>query len=259
MVQRTVTWDYTTYADTGGKPGNTPDGNDGVVSPVNRYKKTADDNRAAISRWARVRLQQVPYDPAWWRVPKEQAPQQLGWNICPLKFTPGVVTATVAGYADPARGSDWRAAFVGVDNTGKPVYGDVFGPGVTQTFNAGADLKELYLVVCAVPNNIMAIKMTGDFRSFEQEQFPYKVRFSGCAPDPAMVSAFPAEEGAPHPNGGGFVAKTAHADAGVYVGPDARVLGNSKILDLCADRRRRRRPQFHGKGRRDCCRPRVDR
>ncbi len=231
MVQRTVTWDYTTYADTGGKPGNTPDGNDGVVSPVNRYKKTADDNRAAISRWARVRLQQVPYDPAWWRVPKEQAPQQLGWNICPLKFTPGVVTATVAGYADPARGSDWRAAFVGVDNTGKPVYGDVFGPGVTQTFNAGADLKELYLVVCAVPNNIMAIKMTGDFRSFEQEQFPYKVRFSGCAPDPAMVSAFPAEEGAPHPNGGGFVAKTAHADAGVYVGPDARVLGNSKILD----------------------------
>jgi hypothetical protein len=231
MVQRTVTWDYTTYVDAPPPAlGNTIHGNDGVVSPENRYLKVARDLAPDIRRYARIRLQQIPYDPDWWRVPKEQAPQQLGWNICPLKFKPGTVSANLAGYVDPARGSDWRAGFVGVDQAGKPVYGNVFGPGMPQTFQAGEDMKELYLVVCAVPTNIMAINMTGDFRSFEQEPFPYKVKFTGCQPDDALIVDFPDEKGSPHPNGGGFVAATARADASAYIGPNARVIGNSKVL-----------------------------
>ena len=188
MVMRNVTYDYTTFVEANGGKGNTPYGNDGVVSSENRYRRAADNARADITRYARIILEKIPYDPEWWRVPKEQAPQQLGWNICPLKFKPGKVSATLAGYVDPKRGSDWRAAFVGVDANGKPVYGDIFGPKKAQSFDVRDNIKELYLVVCATPTNIMAIDMVGDFRSLEQEQFPYKVKFAGCEPLDVMVT-----------------------------------------------------------------------
>ena len=230
MVQKMVTWDYTTFAEGQPGKGNTPHGNDGVAKTNNLYQKVANDSIADIRRFARIVLEQIPLEPEWWRVPKEQAPQQLGWNICPLKFQPGTVSVTLAGYVNPARGSDWRAGFVGVDQSGKPVYGDIFGPGKLQSFQAGANLKELYLVVCAVPTNIIAINMTGDFRSFEQEPFPYKVKLAGCTPFDALVLESSTAEGAQHPNGGGFVAKSAKVEPGAYVGPKARVLGNSKLL-----------------------------
>ena len=230
MVQKMITWDYTTFDEAQPGKGNTPHGNDGVARTNNLYQKVANDSASDIRRFARIVLEQIPLEPEWWRVPKEQAPQQLGWNICPLKFQPGTVSATLAGYVNPARGSDWRAGFVGVDQSGKPVYGDIFGPGKVQYFPAGANLKELYLVVCAVPTNIIAINMTGDFRSFEQEPFPYKVKFSGCTPVEALTLDSPNAEGARHSNGGGFVAKSARVEPTAFVGPNARVLGNAKIL-----------------------------
>ncbi|MCX6345989.1 MAG: DUF6055 domain-containing protein [Armatimonadetes bacterium] len=229
MAMKNVTYDYTTFADAQGGKGNTPYGNDGVAEPESRYHKAAENMKADINRYARIILEKIPYEPEWWRVPKEQAPQQLGWNICPLRFKPGKVTATLVGYVDPKRGSDWRAGFVGVDVNGKPVYGEVFGPKKAQSFAVGADIKELYLVVVGTPT-IIPIDMTGDFRSFEQEQFPYKVKFTGCEPLDVMVTAKPDVAGAAHANGGGFVESTAQVDASAYVGPNAQVLGRSKVL-----------------------------
>lgn len=231
MVMRNVTWDYKTFRERKvGEKGNTSYGNDGVVDEENLYRKAADNSKADIRRYARIILEKIPYEPESWRVPKEQAPQQLGWNICPLTFKPGRVSAALAGYVSPTRGSDWRAAFVGVDAKGKPVYGEVFGPGKAQSFEVTFEIKELYLVVCAVPTQIMAIDMVGDFRSFEQEQFPYKVKLTGCEPLDVMVPEKPAVSGAPHTNGGGFVEKTATVEASAYVGPQACVLGHSKVL-----------------------------
>ena len=162
-------------------------------------------------------------------MPKELAPQQLGWNICPLKFQPGTVRAQLSGYRNPKRGSDWRAGFVGVGVEGKPTYGEVFGPEKPQSFEVKDGIKELYLVVLHTPTNILNINMTGDFRSFEQEQFPYRVKFQGCQPLDVMMPEKPTVAGKPHPNGGGFVAETAKVDESVYVDPQAQVLGNSKI------------------------------
>jgi hypothetical protein len=235
MAMRTIAADFTTYVEAFEGPGNTPFGNDGLVSPVNRYRKVFDDNKTnatnTLFRTGRVRLRPIPYEPEWWRVPKEQAPQQLGWNVCPLACRPGDVTAELAGYADTARGADWRAGFVGLTADGKPVYGDVFGPGKSPRFTVTESMTELYLVVCGAPSTIMDIPMTGDFRSFEQRQFPYKVRFTGCEPLEPLALPAPTEQGGPHPNGGGFVAATAAVDATAYVGPQARVLGTSKVLD----------------------------
>jgi len=230
MVQRNVTWDYATFVDAQGGKGNTGYGNDGVVSAENRYLADANANKADILRYARILLEPMPLDPGWWRVPKEMAPQQLGWNICPLKFKPGAVSAVLAGYANPERGSDWRVAFVGVDAKGKPRYGPIVDPGKAATLQVTEETRELYLVVCETPTRILPVDMVGDFRSFEQEPFPYRVKFQGCEPLDVLAPEQPAVAGAPHPNGGGFVESTAQVEASAYVGPHAQVLGHSKVL-----------------------------
>ena len=230
MAMRNVTYDYTTYAEAPGGKGNTPYGNDAVLRSENLYQQVAKSSKVDIDRLCRIQLQKIPYEPEWWRVPKEQAPQQLGWNICPLKFKPGKVSALLAGYVNPARGSDWRAGFVAVEANGKPSYGPVFKPGTKQEYMVRANIKELYLVVCGTPSKVMSIDMVGDFRSLEQEQFPYKVKFAGCEPLDVLVPTKPFGKGASHPNGGGFVEFSAQVDRTAYVGPNAVVLGNSKIL-----------------------------
>ncbi|MCU0782204.1 MAG: LamG domain-containing protein, partial [Akkermansiaceae bacterium] len=163
MAMRNVTYDYQTYQEF--RPG----GNyrDPQPAEENLYRRVAQENRRDIPQAllrSRVLLEAVPHEPEWWRVPKEQAPQQLGWNICPLEFKPGRVAARLEGYVDAKRGGDWRAGFVGVDAAGKPVYGPVVRPGAVQHFEAGTGLKDLYLVVCASPSNIVEVPMTGDFR-----------------------------------------------------------------------------------------------
>jgi hypothetical protein len=230
MAMRNVTWDYQTYQEF--RPGQNY--RDPLPAAENLYRRQAEASRTDPTQpllRSRVLLEAIPDEPAWWRVPKEQAPQQLGWNICPLAFKPGKVAAQLGGYVDAKRGGDWRAGFVGVDGAGNPVYGDVFGPGKAHEFEARADLKALYLVVCATPANILEIPMTGDFRSFEQEQFPYKVRLAGCEPLDVLAAEQPPAEGKPHPNGGGLVAPTAEVAPTAYVGPAARVLGRAKVLD----------------------------
>ncbi len=231
MAMRNVTWDYTTFKERQpGEQGNTPYGNDGAVREENLYAAAAASMRAEIERYSRILLEPIAGEPGWWRVPKEQAPQQLGWNICPLACTAGRVSAALSGYVNPARGPDWRAAFVGVDAGGKPRYGEIFAPGTLSRFEVTRDIKELYLVVCATPTNMLNIDMVGDFRSFEQEPFPYRVRLEGCAPLDLLTPQKPTVAGAQHANGGGFVEKTAQVEASAYVGPHAQVLGHSKVL-----------------------------
>jgi len=218
MVQKCVTWDFAIY---GGKP-------------ADLYKQDAERGKAEILRYGRVFLEPVPFERGWWRAPMEMAPQQLGWNICPLRITAEAATfeatAELSGYVNKERGSDWRAGFVGVDAAGKPRYGKIAGVGEPVRFMVDSDIKELYLVVCATPTKILAVPMTGDFRSPEQERFPYKVRLTGCEPLDVLIPPKPSEAGAPHANGGGFVAASAHADPTAYVGPNAQVLGKAKVL-----------------------------
>jgi len=214
MAQRCVTWDFEIF---GGKP-------------ADLYKKDAARGRHEILRYGRVLLEEVPHEQGWWRPPMEMAPQQLGWNICPLKIAASEVSAELSGWVNTERGSDWRAAFVGVDAAGTPRYGKIAGVGQPLGFKAAKAVKELYLVVCATPTKIMAVPMTGDFRSPEQERMFYKVRLAGCEPLDVLIPPKPTEAGARHRNGGGFVASTARADPKAYVGPRAQVLGKAQVL-----------------------------
>lgn len=227
-AMRNVTWDYRIFR--AFKPGVRH--RDGETAEENLYRKAALEQAAepqqALLR-GRAVLEKLADEPGWWRVPKAQAPQQLGYNICPLAFRPGRVTAWIRGHENATRGGDWHAGFVGVKDDGSPVYGPVFRAGEEGSFDAGADLTELFLVVCATPEKILDIPMTGDFRSFEQEPFPWQVRLAGCAPFDPLSKNPPPVDGGTHPNGGGFVAATATADASAWIAPGACVLGNSRV------------------------------
>lgn len=230
-AMRNVTWDYDNF-----RPFQSGVGYEsGIKDEESLYRKVALEQSAkpqqALQR-GRVLLEKIPYDSQWWRVPKSQAPQQLGYNICPLDFEPGMVSARLEGYVSKERGGDWHAGFVGVKNDGSPVYGEVFRAGETGSFEAGAGMVSLYLVVVGTPTKILDFPMTGDYRSFEQEQFPWKVRLDGCVPLDPLTDDEPESGGKRHSNGGGFVAADATVDKTAWVGPGARVLGKSQVLGM---------------------------
>lgn len=214
MVQKCVTWDFETFD---------------KKSP-NLYAQSASRQKEKINRFARTYLEPMPFEEGWWRAPQSMAPQQLGYNICPLKVSEARVSVQLAGdVVNEERGSDWRAAFVAVDSAGKPRYSGIVGVGKALEFDC-SQAKELYLLVCAMPKKILNVPMTGDYRSPEQERFPYKVKLTGSEPLHLLRPEPPTVAGGKHANGGGFVAATAKVDPTAYVGPAARVLGEAQVL-----------------------------
>ena len=208
MARRQITWDY---PDADRNPKD---------SPVNR-------------RTDRANIEPIPHMPGWWWIGKEWAPQQYGFNIVPLEPAAKTVTVDFQGYADPVRGSDWRACLVAVNGKNEARYGTIWHNG-RNTMALGDDEKALYLVVACTPSKVMDIEMAGDapsasFRSLEQDQMPYRMQLEGATPKDVWMPATPAEKGHPHRNGGGFVADTAKVDDTAYVGPNAQVLGTSKV------------------------------
>ncbi|MFC1805423.1 DUF6055 domain-containing protein [Planctomycetota bacterium] len=206
MARRNITWDYAEH---------------------DRYIKANDDRD--MPRYGRTLLEPAPLEPGWHRVPWDMAPQQFGYNLCPLRATARTVMVELEGYVNPERGSDWRACLVAVDKAGKPRYGAIWGQG-KGTISLKPDERELYLVVVATPTKILEPVMVGDYRSFEQHHFPYKVRLEGAEPLDILIPETPNVPGSRHPNGGGFVAKTATAEPTAYIGPKAQVLERAKVL-----------------------------
>ncbi|MCX6344868.1 MAG: DUF6055 domain-containing protein [Armatimonadetes bacterium] len=205
MARRNITWDY-------------PD---------------AERNPKAIDfRNSRTLLEPIPYEPGIYRCPKDMAPQQFGYVICPLEPQAKTVMVDLGGYINLARGSEWRACLVAVNDKKEARYGDIFAKG-KNSMTLQPDEKELYLVVAATPKTMM-IEMAGDgasadYRSFEQSQFPFTVRMTGCAPKDVWIPEKPTVAGKAHANGGGFVADSATVAETAYVGPNAQVLGKASV------------------------------
>ena len=150
-----------------------------------------EESRAVDLRNARTLLEEIPYEPGVYRCPKDMAPQQFGYVTCPLQPNGSTVTVDLGGYIDPERGSEWRAGLVAVNSKNEARYGEIFAKG-KNSMTLNPDEKELYLVVAATPKTMM-IDMAGegpsaDYRSFEQSQFPFTVKLTGCSP---KTSSFP--------------------------------------------------------------------
>jgi carbonic anhydrase/acetyltransferase-like protein (isoleucine patch superfamily) len=183
-----------------------------------------------LARWMAA-LEPVKGRPGWYAMPYAGAPHQNGYNVIPLYPEDEKVTVTFKGLVNTARQSDWRATVVIVNETGEERFSDTVSAG-DMTMTLEPDEKEVYLVVAAVPHVYKHITFLEDYRT--QERFPYEVKITGAKPKgagPARLPGKAKQKGAPHQNGGGFVAETASVADSAYVGPDARVLDKAVIAD----------------------------
>jgi hypothetical protein len=62
-----------------------------------------------------------------------------------------------------------------------------------------------------------------------KRRYPYSIAVVGAVPAGPPAVPAPKVAGAPHPNGGGFVAKSAKVDATAYVAPGAQVLDGARV------------------------------
>jgi hypothetical protein len=174
---------------------------------------------------SRTPLERDPVKPGWWRVPYHLAPQQNAYNVVQLIPTAGKVSVTFEGFVDPERKSAWRNTLVVVNGKDGERFGRTWNQG-KQTVELKPDDKQVYLVVAATPGVFRHIKFLEDQRN--QDRFPYRVRIEGAEPAGKDI-LFRPTAGAPHSNGGGFVADTAKVEPTAYVGPNALVSGKAQV------------------------------
>ena len=188
-------------------------------------------DRPGVNR-RRTAMQPVPDKPGWYRPSQAQSPREYGFNIIDLRPDADATSITVQlrGIADVFEDSDWRATIAAVGADGEARYSRMWHQG-SMTMELRPGDKSVCLAVAAAPKVYRPRTWTWiDFNQFRR--FPYEVSFRKCAPaEIPSLGVVAQESGAPHPNGGGFVAQTASVAATAYVGPNARVLGKAKVLD----------------------------
>ena len=191
----------------------------------------------------RTVLEPLSDRPGWWKPIFSHAPRQYGVNIVDLAPSTKSVTADFTGIVDEIEGSDWRVTLVAYDALGNCRY----SPTV-RTGKVSLDVRDgesLALAVAATPSKYTPQEFRPGYG--KKPRFPYEVSFTGATPAAAPpIREDKPTDGAPHPNGGGFVAKSAKVAPTAFVGPDARVLdgaqvsGNARIEDRAVIRQNAR-------------------
>jgi Family of unknown function (DUF6055) len=95
------------------------------------------------------------------------------------------------------------------------------------SFQVNSGDTELWLVVVATPSTMH--KILWDQMYYTIYRYPWMVELRGAWPEGYPNATTPGGSGAPHPNGGGWVASTARVDPTAFVGPRAQVLGNAIV------------------------------
>ena len=198
-------------------------------------------DEAGKIRWFRYMapLEPVADRPGAFAVPLAKAPMKFGWCVHELKASGPVAEADLTGI-EVATGADWRWGFVALRDGGSPVSSAIFKPGPGR-FNVPPGAGKIVLFVVATPNDpgLRYPRPTPDTamdRHPEHRRYPYEISIRNAAPAERIYPAN-AGEGGPHPNGGGFVARTATVAPEAYISRDARVLdrarvlGNARVLD----------------------------
>jgi hypothetical protein len=179
-------------------------------------------------------LDSLKGEPGKFIVPEYLAPGDYGYNIIPLYPDDGAKEIKVEFEGlenDPAGGAGSRYSFVAIDYDGIPRYSELY----TEQDNLAQFPLEpydsaIFLVVTGAPkqhhNYVWEVGYPKNYR------YPYIVKFTGAVPaghKPGYNSRKEKYPGAPHPNGGGWVASTAQVAESAFVGPNAQVLGNAVV------------------------------
>ena len=162
-----------------------------------------------------------------WRPLHSQAPKQFGVNFVPLEIAAGAQAVEVdfAGEVDPTEAGDWRATLVAVDAQGHCRYSPTIRQGkVSLETRVG---ERLALAVAATPRRYVPQEFRPGFAV--KRRYPYSIAVVGAVPAGPPAAPSPKVAGGPHPNGGGFVAKSAKVDATAYVAPGAQVLDGARV------------------------------
>lgn len=190
-------------------------------------------NNVAAGRF-RTLLQPVPDRPGWFKPSISAAPRQFGINIIDLIRDPKAdeVEIRFEGIVDETEGSNWRVTLVAIDEKGEPRYSPMLrGTKGTIRMKLKPTERKLALAIAATPTIYKPMEFRPGYNV--KPRYPYEVSFKNCRParKPPLPDFFeiPRVEGHRHPNGGGFVAKTAKVALTVYVGPNAKVLGNAVV------------------------------
>jgi hypothetical protein len=171
-----------------------------------------------------------------WAPLYSQAPKQYGVNIVWLDPHVGAksVEADFEGFRDPTEFADWRVTMVAVDPQGRCRYSPTVRSGRVSL--EVRPQERLALAIAATPMKYVPQEFRPGFAV--KRRYPYAVALTGAECDDfPMLRDFPKVAGAPHPNGGGFVAKSAHVDTTAYVAKNAMVLDAAKVTG---------RAQVHG-------------
>ena len=174
----------------------------------------------------RTLLEPVSDRDGWWKPIFSQAPRVYGVNLVDLVPSAKVVEVDFSGIVDEKEGSDWRVTLVAYDALGHCRYSPTRHGGLVS-LEVRKDEK-LALAIAATPTQYTPIPFRPGFN--KKNRYPYEVAFRGALPatTPTLPEIQPVN-GAPHPNGGGFVARSASVAPSAFVGPNARVLDRAQV------------------------------
>ncbi len=211
------------------------------TSPLhnNRESSSLNQNLIAIQNRYTI-LSKDENNSSQFRVPIEQAPEEYGYNIIPLHFTPGTsrIKIKFKGVTDVNPSAGWRYGFVAEDLQGQlHSYGAMNNENEKEfAFQIASNMGKVYLVVMGAP--VDQIQQDDNHNTWtgypKHYRYPYEVALEGAVPEGYQsIQNFRAflkqNPGSYHPNGGGWVAATATVSPSVFVASHAIVLGNSQI------------------------------
>ncbi len=170
--------------------------------------------------------------PGWWRVPLARAPERFAYMYHELEPTASSVTVELEGLELMGSTEDWRWSLVAVNGDGEARYSEVFTPGAGTITLEPDEVKVLVIVVATPTDTSLNLEWTANRLPLDQHldrlRYPYELRIQGAEPAKRQLD-WNTGAGAPHPNGGGWVANSATVEPTAYVGPNARVLDNAVV------------------------------
>jgi hypothetical protein len=123
----------------------------------------------------------------YWQVAAENCPENHGYNVIRLNVPSAgtVLTASFQGIAGTAgynavnvAAAGWRYGYVALLDDGTRVYSDMFSQSTGDaTFTCPANCSKIWFVVSGAPTSYW--KHAWDEDATNDEQWPYKVKFSG--------------------------------------------------------------------------------
>jgi serine acetyltransferase len=230
-----VTWDYSNGA-------------------VYRSAYGSYDNRSQQKRNRVTMLERTDSTNNRYVSPDYWSPQALGYNLVRIYPNSAGSTSTVTvkfrGIAQttaantnfgnytlqpttiPSPNSDWRWGLVAITANDQPRY-SALQKGTTANLDfqvLGTD-KALYLVVMATPSQYTRIFW--DQMYYTLYRYPYQIELGNAKAEGYQTNAWAPPAGTTcrpkTANWQGCVATTATVDASVFVAPNARILGSSKV------------------------------